>query len=60
MSDEEQDLQDLKAYYNGTPEERSGAARRLDERALRDGQISREDFERNWGAGSSKGIPSPW
>lgn len=56
----DQDFEDLKASYEGTPEERRAAARRLDERALREGQISREDFERNWGAGSSRGIQSPW
>lgn len=60
MSDEEQDFQDLQAYYNGILEARSDAARRLDERALREGQISREDYECNWGAGSARGIPSPW
>lgn len=60
MSSEEQDFEDLKAYCDGTPEARLAAARRLDESALREGQISREDFERNWGPGSSRGIPSPW
>jgi hypothetical protein len=59
-SDEDQDFADLKAYSHGTPEERRAAARRLDERALREGQISREDFERIWGAGSSQGISSPF
>lgn len=49
MSAEEQDFQDLKAYYEGAPEERRAAARRLDERALREGQISQEDFDREWG-----------
>lgn len=55
MSEVEQDIQDLNAYYEGTPEERQAAARRLDERALREGQISREDFERNWGPGTAPG-----
>jgi hypothetical protein len=53
VSEEEQDFQDLKAYYEGTPEERQAATRRLDERALREGQISREDFERTWGPGTA-------
>lgn len=53
MSEEEQDFQDLNAYYEGSPEERQAAARRLDERALREGQLSREDFERTWGAGEA-------
>lgn len=60
MSGEEQDFTDLKAYFNGTQEGQGAAARRLDERALREGQISRDDFERNWGPGTSRGIPSPW
>lgn len=52
-SAEDQDFEDLKAYYEGTTEERRAAARRLDERALREGQISQEDFDRNWGPGAS-------
>lgn len=59
-SEEDKDFEDFKAYSEGTPDERHAAARRLDERALREGQISREDFERNWGPGSSRGIPSPY
>lgn len=60
MSEEDHDFDDLKAYSEGTPEEGRAAARRLDERALREGQISREDFEGNWGPGSSQGISSPY
>lgn len=60
MISEDQDFEDLKAYSQGTLEERRAAARRLDERALREGQISREDFERVWGPGSSQGMPSPF
>lgn len=55
MRDEEQDFKDLQTYYNGTPEERRAVARRLDERALREGQISQEDFDREWGSGPSQG-----
>lgn len=57
---DQQDFQDLQAYYAGTPEDRSAAAHRLDERALREGQISRDDFESNWGTGSARRIPSPF
>lgn len=59
MSDE-QDFNDLQDYLEGDTVTANAAARRLDERALREGQISREDFERNWGPGSSRGIPSPF
>lgn len=57
---DEQDFQELQAYYAGTPEDRSAAARRLDERALREGQISQDDFESTWGTGSARRTPSPF
>jgi hypothetical protein len=54
-SEEDQDFEDLKAYHEGTPDERRAAARRLDERALREGQISQEDFDQQWGSDASPG-----
>jgi hypothetical protein len=53
VTDEGLDLGVLWAYFAGDLEERRAAARRLDERALREGQVNREDFERKWGPGSS-------
>lgn len=50
---EDQDFEDFKAYCEGTPEERRAAARRLDERALREGQISQKDFDRRWSPSAS-------
>ncbi|MFJ2938435.1 hypothetical protein ACIO8G_37525 [Streptomyces sp. NPDC087219] len=43
----------LWVYFAGDPGERRAAARRLDEWALRERQVNREDFERKWGPGSS-------
>ena len=56
----ERDFNDLQDYLEGDTATANAAARRLDESALREGQISREDFERTWGPGSSRGIPSPF
>ncbi|MFF5922839.1 hypothetical protein ACFY8C_31660 [Streptomyces flavochromogenes] len=53
MTDEELDLGVLRVSFAGDPGERRAAARRLDERALREVQVNREDFERKWELDSS-------
>lgn len=45
---EDEDFRDFLLYCEGSPEQRRAAARRLDERSVREGQMSPEEFNRIW------------
>lgn len=45
----DQDFYDLQTYLEGGTEESRHAARRMDERAVANGQLSPEGFRATWG-----------
>lgn len=46
---EDRDFYDLQTYLEGGTEESQHAARRMDERAVANGQLSPEGFRATWG-----------
>jgi hypothetical protein len=49
MKADDEDYNDLQEYLEGGTEVSQAAARRLDVRAVRNGQMSQAEFDRLWG-----------